>query len=67
MIGKEAAKGLNKHWERGPGDPDIGELDGEQVRLDDVEDTIHPSRWPNVVVDRPGVGKVRPWRGLWGF
>lgn len=66
-IGKEAAMALHRHWEPGPDDPEFGELDGKPVRLVDVEDTVPVEMWPNVVVDRPGVGRVRPWRGLWGF
>lgn len=65
-IGKEAAKTLHKHWEPEPGDPEFGELDGERVRLADVEDTLPVTRWPDIIVIRDGE-KTRPWRGLWGF
>lgn len=66
-MSKEEAKLLNCHWEREPGDPEFGELDGKPVRLDDVEETLPMDVWPNVwMTDARGVRR-RPWRNLHGF
>ena len=68
-MSQEEAKLLNRHWEpeRGEVWPEFGELDGRPVRLADVEETLPMKDWPNVVVEHPELGSVRPWRGLLGF
>ena len=42
--------------------PRIGYLDGKPIDLSTLKQTVHPARWAEVVVDVPGVGRVRPWR-----
>ncbi|MFQ5473444.1 MAG: hypothetical protein ACE5FA_11245 [Dehalococcoidia bacterium] len=41
--------------------PRYGELDGKRVLLSEAEKLDKWSR-ARVVVDLPGIGKVRPWR-----
>lgn len=67
MIGEVEARRAGRHWEPLPTDPEYGVLDGRPVRLADVEREVPVHRWPDVGVQRPGVGLIRPWRGLWGF
>ncbi len=66
MVSKEAER-LNRHWEREPGDAEFGELDGAEVRVDDVEATVPMDRWPDVFVLLASGVRSRPWRGLLGF
>lgn len=66
-MNTENAELLHQHWEPEPGYPETGTIDGREIRLADVESTLPSAQWPNVVVEHPKLGTVRPWRGLWGF
>jgi hypothetical protein len=44
--------------------PATGTLEGKPVDLATVESTLPYDRWGDVVVDVPGEGKRRPWRGV---
>lgn len=61
------AKLLHRHWEPEAGYPEVGTIDGREIRLADVERDLPMEQWPSVVVEHPKFGKVRPWRGLYGF
>ncbi len=46
-----------------PGDrPKTGTFRGRTIDLDEAERTLSPGELAEVVVDLPGVGRVRPWR-----
>lgn len=66
-MSQEEAKLLNCHWHREPGDAEIGELNGQPVRVDEVEDTLPMDDWPNVIVTRANGDKIRPWRHVYGI
>lgn len=60
----------DQHWEPDEGWeawPEFGTAGRNRVRLRDVETSLPAEDWPNVVVDHPTRGKLRPWRGLFGF